>query len=92
MAAGPVGPLNEYGLVLEKLMANHHLLGPAHLAGRLRAAGYKRDHEEIIAGMEGRQYVDARLPGEIAKVLNLSKNEMNQLAWAVAYGQRRARP
>lgn len=106
MVAGPVSTqyheLNEVGLFVrqcfrkrgEDLEAQD---GPAEfLAGYLDAAGYGwpngRTVKELREMMTGAVDVDALLPGQLVETLDLDDQERGDLAYAVAYGQRRARP
>jgi len=79
--------VNGFGEALQRLMERRGLRGPEDLAGRLEEAGYPTPARQLRECMEGARWVDERLPGWVAQVLELDVEETGELAKAVAYGQ-----
>jgi hypothetical protein len=79
--------VNRFGEVLQDLMDDRGLAGPADLSELLDEAGHDVPVEKIEAFMEGDEWVDGHFPRWVAEVLDLDAEEMGVLAHAVAYGQ-----
>lgn len=79
--------MNRFGEVLQDLMDDRGLRGPADLSELLEGAGRCVPAEKIEAFMEGGEWVDGHFPGWVAEVLDLDAEELGALAHAVAYGQ-----
>lgn len=79
--------MNRLGEVLQVLMDDRGLRGPADLSELMGKVGHDVSEEDIKAFMEGDEWVDGYFPRWVAEVLNLDAEEMGAFAHAVAYGQ-----